>query len=183
MAFRDKDIIESIRKGENTRILKHLYEKILPKIRRYICKNSGTEDDAFDVFQDGVVIFYRHVMSGNYRDDYDIAGFLYTVCRNLWINKVKHERYLLRMEENYEGKELSDNILDNIISEERASEVRNFLKELGERCRELLQYVFYYQLTTREICDRMGFANEDTLKTKKYKCKQRLLEIINKSKN
>jgi hypothetical protein len=47
----------------------------------------------------------------------------------------------------------------------------------------LLQYVFYYQLTTREICDRMGFANEDTLKTKKYKCKQRLLEIMNKSKN
>ena len=90
MAYKDKDIIQSIRKGENTRILKHLYAKILPKICRYIRKNSGTEDDAFDIFQDGVVIFYRHVMSGNYRDDYDISGFLYTVCRNLWINKVKH---------------------------------------------------------------------------------------------
>ncbi len=183
MKFRDKDIIESIRKGENTKILQHLYEKILPRIRRYICKNSGSEDDAFDVFQDGVVIFYRHVISGKYRDEHDVAGFLYTVCRNLWINKVKHDRYLLRMEENYERKDLSDNILDDIISKERASEVREFLNELGERCRELLQYVFFFQLTTREICDKMGFANEDTLKTKKYKCKQRLLQIINRSKN
>lgn len=183
MSFSDKDIIESIRKGENTRILQHLYEKILPKISRYVCKNSGNEDDAFDIFQDGVMIFYKHVMSGHYREDYDISGFLYTVCRNLWINKVKHDSHMLRMEENYEGKDISDNVLDKLISKERESYVRDLLNELGEKCRQLLQYVFYYQLTTGEICDRMGFANQDTLKTKKYKCKQRLLEIINKSKN
>jgi DNA-directed RNA polymerase specialized sigma24 family protein len=87
------------------------------------------------------------------------------------------------MEDNFEGKDISDNILDNLITKERESYVRNLLNELGEKCRQLLQYVFYYQLTTSEICDKMGFANEDTLKTKKYKCKQRLLEIINKSKN
>ena len=164
MALNDKEILESIRKGQNTRILQHLYEKVLPKICSYICKNSGTRDDAFDIFQDGVMIFYKYVISGKFHENYDISGFLYTVCKNLWINKAKHDRLLLRMEENFEGKELSENILDNMISKERESEVRRLLSELGEKCRELLQLAFFYQLTTREICDKMGFANEDTLK-------------------
>ncbi len=183
MALNDKEILNSIRKGENTRILQLLYEKVLPKICKYICKNSGSEEDAFDIFQDGVMIFYKYVISGKFSEKYEIAGFLYTVCKNLWINKARHNRLLLRMEENYEGTEMSENILDTIIQEERESEVRRLLAELGEKCRELLQLVFYYQLTTREIINKMGFANEDTLKTKKYKCKQRLLEIINNSRN
>lgn len=183
MAYKDKDIIDSIRRGEDTRILKHLYDKILPKICRYICQNSGTKDDAFDVFQDGVMIFYKYVITGQYHENYDISGFLYSVCRNLWINKVKRDRFTTRLQNDIEGKETGRNILDDIISAERETEVRGFLSELGGRCRELLQYVFYHQLTTKEICEKMGFANEDTLKTKKYKCKQRLLEIINNSKN
>lgn len=183
MAHRDKEILESIRKGENTSILQHLYEKVLPKICKYICKNSGTEDDAFDIFQDGIMIFYKYVISGRYREEYDIAGFLYTVCRNLWINKARHDRLLMRLDENFEGNDLGNNILDDIISKERESEVKRLLSELGEKCRELLQYAFYYRLSTSEICNKMGFANEDTLKTKKYKCKQRLLEIIKNSRN
>ena len=166
MSLNDKEILDCIRKGENTKILQLLYEKILPKICKYICKNSGTEEDAFDIFQDGVMIFYNYVISGKFNEKYEIAGFLYTVCKNLWINKIRHDQLLLR-----------------IIIEERESEERRLLAELGEKCRQLLQLVFYYQLTTREICDKMGFANEDTLKTKKYKCKQRLLEIINNSRN
>ncbi len=183
MAYTDKDIIESIKKGKDTQILQHLYDKVLPKINRYICKNSGTEDDAFDIFQDGVMIFYNFVNNGRYREEYEISGFLYTVCKNLWINKVKHDKQVMRMEENYENPDESENILDFIITKEREAEVNLLLSELGERCRKLLQYVFYLQLSTKEICNKMGFANENTLKTKKYKCKQRLLDIINNSRN
>jgi RNA polymerase sigma factor (sigma-70 family) len=176
-------MIESIKDGKNTQILQHLYKNVLPKISKYICTNSGTEDDAFDIFQDGVMIFYKYIITGRYREEFEISGFLYTVCKNLWINKVKHNKLLIRMEEKYECPDTYENILDFIITKEREEEVSRLLSKLGERCRELLQYVFYYQLSTKEICEKMGFSNENTLKTKKYKCKQRLLEIINNSRN
>ncbi|MBN2611467.1 MAG: sigma-70 family RNA polymerase sigma factor [Bacteroidales bacterium] len=183
MATGDKEILESIRNGENTRILQHLYDSILPKIKKYVCKNSGSEDDAFDVFQDGVMIFYKYVMSGKYNENYDISGFLYTVCKNLWINKARHNSRISRMDREIETTATAGNILDELMKKERETEVRQFLSKLGEKCRELLQLVFYYKLTTSEICSKMGFANEDTLKTKKYKCKQRLLQIMNNSRN
>lgn len=183
MALKDKDIIDSLKEGKNTKILEHLYEKVLPKISKYIRKNSGTEDDAFDIFQDGVIIFYKYLITGRYREEFEIAGFLYTVCKNLWINKVKHDKMLIRIEENHDGPDNCENILDFIITKEREEEVRRLLMKLGERCRKLLQYVFFNQLSTKEICDKMGFANVNTLKTKKYKCKKRLLEIINNSRN
>ena len=69
MAIKDKDIIESLKEGRNTQILEHLYEKVLPKISRYIRKNSGTEDDAFDIFQDGVIIFYKYLITGRYNSN------------------------------------------------------------------------------------------------------------------
>jgi RNA polymerase sigma factor (sigma-70 family) len=183
MALKDKDIIKSIKEGKNTQILEHLYEKVLPRISRYICKNSGNKDDAFDIFQDGVIIFYKYLITGRYKEEFEIAGFLYTVCKNLWINKVKHEKMLIRIEETHESPDEYENILDFIITKEREEEVRRLLFKLGEKCRELLQYVFFYQLSTREICEKMGYSSADTLKTKKYKCKKRLLEIINNSRN
>jgi RNA polymerase sigma factor (sigma-70 family) len=183
MALKDKDIIESIKEGKNTQILEDLYEKVLPKISKYICKNSGNKDDAFDIFQDGVIIFYKYIITGRFREEFEISGFLYTVCKNLWINKVKHDKMLIRIEEKHESTDNYENILDFIITKEREEEVRRLLMKLGEKCRKLLQYVFFYQLSTKEICEKMGFSSADTLKTKKYKCKKQLLEIINNSRN
>ncbi len=183
MAIKDKDIIKSIKEGRNTQILEHLYKKVFPGISKYIRKNSGTEDDAFDIFQDGVLIFYKYLITGRYREEFEISGFLYTVCKNLWLNKVKHDKMLIRIVETYETPDNYENILDLIISREREEEVRRLLLKLGEKCRKLLEYVFFYQLSTKEICEKMGFSGADTLKTKKYKCKKRLLEIINNSRN
>ncbi len=183
MALKDKDIIKSIKEGRNTQILEHLYKKVLPKISKYICKNAGTEDDAFDIFQDGVIIFYKYIITGRYREEFEISGFLYTVCKNLWINKVKHNKMVIRIEQNHENADDYENILDLIITREREEEVRQLLLKLGEACRKLLEYVFFYQLSTKEICEKMGYSSADTLKTKKYKCKKRLLEIINNSRN
>jgi len=129
MALKDKDIIKSIKEGRNTQILEHLYKNVLPRISKYIRKNSGTEDDAFDIFQDGVIIFYKYLITGRYREEFEISGFLYTVCKNLWINKVKHDKMLIRIEQNQETPDDYDNILDFIITKEREEEVRRLLSQ------------------------------------------------------
>ncbi|NJK85891.1 MAG: sigma-70 family RNA polymerase sigma factor [Bacteroidales bacterium] len=165
--IKDRDIIESIKTGRDTKVLEQIYARVFPKIRKYIRKNSGSEDDAFDIFQDGMVVFYNHVVTGKFKEDCEISGFIYTVCKNLWINKCKHEKRMLKMDGITETHEEEENVLSLMIKKEREAEVQQILAQLGERCRELLQLVFFVQMSTREICEKMGFANEDTLKTKK----------------
>jgi len=58
VSYSDKAILEAIRNGEDG-VLMHLYKQVLPKIKNYILKNNGSEDDAKDIFQDAVVIFYN----------------------------------------------------------------------------------------------------------------------------
>jgi len=179
----EKEILECIKHGKNSEVLKYLYKEIMPNIKQYILKNSGTIDDAFDIFQDGVIIFYKYVLAGKFKEEYNISGFIYTVCRNLWINKVKHEKLLTRIDSNREVSDYSKDILDYLITKEREAMVKKYMEKLGEKCRKLLSYIFYYQLTTKELCEKMGYSNTDILKTKKYKCKKRLMELIKNHKN
>ena len=41
-----------------------------------------------------------------------------------------------------------------------------------------LQYSVYHHKTNSEICQLMKFATENSVKTQKYKCKQKLMEIM-----
>ena len=42
-------------KGEGDALLKNIHEEIYQKVYYYILKNSGDEDDAKDMFQEGVM--------------------------------------------------------------------------------------------------------------------------------
>lgn len=89
-----KEVVEAILSGENTKALNYLYKSSLPQIIKYVCMNSGSEDEAKDIFQDAVVSLFTTVKLGKYDIEKDVNGFLYFVSRNLWINYVKKKRTL-----------------------------------------------------------------------------------------
>jgi DNA-directed RNA polymerase specialized sigma24 family protein len=39
-------------------------------------------------------------------------------------------------------------------------------------------YYYFEEMSMQEIADKLGFANTDTAKTKKYKCKMKLDELV-----
>ncbi len=174
----DKEILEKIRKGEDNEVLNYLYKQSLPKIKRYILANSGQEDDAYDVFQEALMAFYRYVKQNKFKEQYDVDGFLYSVSRNLWINKAKKEKKMVHPEHPKEENDPADSAEEMMISEERRKTLLQLLEKTGSRCKQLLQLSFFYGMSPSEICEKMGFANENAVKTKKYKCKEKLAEII-----
>ena len=139
--------------------------------------NSGTSDDAIDIFQDAIVILCKQIKLGRYNTKYDIAGFLYSVSRNLWINKAKKDNRQIELPENYEEKEAYD-FTDDIITNQKAKILQKVIRELGKKCFELLQLALYQNLSGEEICKKMGFATVNAVKTQKYKCKQKLMKMI-----
>jgi DNA-directed RNA polymerase specialized sigma24 family protein len=46
--------------------------------------------------------------------------------------------------------------------------------DLGDTCRKILTLYYFEKLSMNDIADQLGFANADTAKTKKYKCKKEL---------
>lgn len=124
-----------------------------------------------------MVILCKQVRTGNYNLNFDVSGFLFTVCKNLWINKVKRESRTVSLETQGEKASTYDFTLD-IITKEKAKTLKEMIQKLGEKCFKLLQLAVYQQIENHEICAIMGFTTVNAVKTQKYKCKQKLLEMI-----
>lgn len=160
--------------------MEYLYHEMLPKVKHYVMNNSGNADDAFDVFQDAMVAFCKYVKQGKFNTSHSVHGFLFSVAKNVWINKVRKNKKMVFTT----GAELFENgpdpkdVLSYMITEEREKQVRALLSKLGEKCQKLLKLAIYEELSGKEICERLGIATENGVKTQKYKCKKQLLEII-----
>lgn len=178
MGIKDKEILESIEKGRDNEALAEIYKKSLPKIRKYILLNNGTEEEVKDVFQDTIVIFYRKVKTGQFREEVDIDAFLFSVARNLYINYVT--RHLKRNVKGPIEKETdeTEDLLQQIIGREKEVLIQGLFDELGSTCGELLKLGIFHNFSMKEIAQKMGFANEHVAKTKSYKCRQRLSALV-----
>lgn len=181
MQIKDKEIITAIKKGKDDKVLNRLYQEILPKVSSFIRNNSGSDDEAFDVFQDAVMAFYKLVVTGKFNEEYEISGFIYTVSRNLWINRVKKLNKHISVDTDDSRGLPEASFLDSMYNEEKRSLVKTLFEQLDFKCKEILTYTVYQSLTMEDVCVRMGFASENAAKTSNYRCKKKLAELVKNS--
>lgn len=168
--MKDSEIMKAISKGDES-ALDYLYKKYYRMMTRIVITNSGTEDEAKDVYQDALVVFWQKVRSGNLVLTSKISTYIYSVCLNLWRKELDRKSRLSHEEK--DGVEIMD-----FDREERSKIIHECINELGDTCRKILSYYYFDGMNMSEIAERLGFANTDTAKTKKYKCKKRLDSLV-----
>lgn len=170
--MKDSEILERIGRGDE-KALEFLYKKHYRMMTRLVISNNGTEDEAKDIYQEALVVFWQKAIGGNLTLTSKISTYLYSICLNLWRKELDRKSRLSHEEK--DGVEYQD--------EDRAERVRiihECIEELGDPCRKILSYYYFDGLSMNDIAEKMEFANTDTAKTKKYKCKKRLDELIKK---
>lgn len=179
MAYADNNILEAITQGRDDKVLKVLYQEELPKVKHYVLNNSGNEEEAEDIFQDAVLILYKQVRRNKFDPKHEVGAFLFSVARNLWINKAKRDKRQIRLDEGYQAHvEDEAHFMDEMISQERERTINDILDRIGKKCKQLLIYSVFEKMSMKEICERMGFSTENAAKTRNYKCKQKLIELV-----
>jgi RNA polymerase sigma factor (sigma-70 family) len=180
--YTDKEILDAItlEEGSENKVLSFLYKESLPTIRKYILNNQGSVDEANDVFQDAVIRFYNSVKQGRFKGNCSVKTFLFGISKNLWINC---QRKRGKMISDIELVNLEDeiDIEEKLITSEKIKAVTTLLGSIGERCEKLLKYSIYDNLSMKEIAQKMGYPNEDVVKSTNYRCKQKLLQLINEN--
>jgi RNA polymerase sigma factor (sigma-70 family) len=174
----DKEILKAIRTGDNESVLSSLYKEILPHIRKYITSNSGSYEDAKDIFQDTVVIFYNQVKLNKFDESKEIGAFMFSVARNLWINKAKRDNKLVTTAEFDDSEEDSVNVLADMITEEKAKAIEEIMERVGKECKKLLMYTIYDKVSLKEIAVKMGYSSDQVAKTYSYRCRQKLFNLV-----
>lgn len=166
----EKEVFERICKGDE-KALEFIYKKYYRMMTKLVITNSGTEEEARDVYQDALVVFWQKARSGNLILTSKISTYVYSICQNLWRKELDRKKRL-----SSEEKDTAESM--DLDGPEREKIIAKCLDQLGETCRKVLMYYYFEEMSMQEIADKLGFANTDTAKTKKYKCKQKLDELV-----
>lgn len=157
-------------------VLKKIYRESLPEVVKYVKRNSGTLDDAKDVFQEGILVIFKKANEGSLRLTTTFHIFLFSICKRIWLKKLRRKSFQeVPLDEVLEIP--TDEDLDEaFIKSKRWALFNSKFTELAEECRRVLKLLFNGE-SGKGIADKMGYT-EEYAKRKKYKCKQRLSEMI-----
>jgi RNA polymerase sigma factor (sigma-70 family) len=182
MKDNSKIIIECIRTGKNNEALKYLYKDPLRKIRKFILMNSGTLDDADDVFQDAVIVLFQYVKNGKYKEEYELDGFLFRVAKNAWIDIARKKQKIIKA--SFIGFDIGDesDYLKDLIRDEELNTFHMLFNKLEDNCKKILSFVVFDKKSMKEISELMGFKDENVAKNQHYRCKKYFTKIVSENK-
>jgi RNA polymerase sigma factor (sigma-70 family) len=176
----DARILDLIRTGDEEALVM-LYESNRKPITVYVTRNNGTTEDAHDVLQESLVILWERIRSGRFEYRAQLGTFIFGTAKNLWSQRLRQKKHLSSAEiDPEEHEDGSPSALESLIETERTAMVRDALQAIGEQCRKLLLLFYWEELSMEEIASRLGFANADTVKAKKYQCKKALEQVLAK---
>lgn len=169
-------LVAAIR-GNDELSLKTFYRKNYAKVERYILNNSGTNDEAKDIYQEAFIAVWRNICLDRFQplDETSLDGYLYKVAKNKWIDHLRTTKrvQLVTLQE------LSD-FEDTVWNEEEdllLDRMKLNLKLLGDNCRDVLERFYYRKESMRSISEAMKWT-EATARNNKYRCIQRLRELM-----
>ncbi|MEO9871808.1 RNA polymerase sigma factor [Ekhidna sp.] len=184
-SFKNEEIVQIIQNGnkhEKSRVLAYLYKLHYPKISKYIRNNRGDEAEAKDVFQDGLLVLYNQIEDGKFEGRSSVGTYLFTIVKNFWRAECKRKQKVLNIpiEENH----LMENqtIEDLFSSQEDVRKLDMLFGKLGKGCKDLLTSFFYHEQKVSEIKEKLSLGSDQAVRTKKFRCLQKLTAIFKESK-
>ena len=168
--MKDSEILEKISRGDE-KTLEYLYKKYYRMMIKLVISNNGSEQEGKDIYQEALIVFWQKAVSGKFTLTSKISTYLYSICLNLWRKELDRKSKLSNEEK--DGAEYLDD-----DRQERMKIIQDCIEQLGDNCKKILTYYYFDGMSMKDISEKLGLANTDTAKTKKYKCKKKLDQLI-----
>ena len=157
-----------------------IYANHFDKIKGMVSKNSGTADDAMDIFQEALIAIYEQARDRQFQLHCPLDAFLFTICRNKWFNELRkrnHIKVTNEVDSGYEAiPEVEDQVNEMEITLKKEALLAEKYNELGSGCKELLsvaQQVKDMQLVAEKLKMTYGYVRK-----KKSECMAKLIELV-----
>jgi RNA polymerase sigma factor (sigma-70 family) len=178
--YLEKQIIldlEAADKELNNKAFKFLYKHVYPLVYSFIRQRGGTKREADDTFQEAMIILFENVKSKKFRAESKVNTYLYSMVRNIWFSKLKKAKREISVEDMSMTADID--VKKKPDSKEKIKLIMQVLDTIGESCKSILKQYYFEHCTMNEIKEKMGFTSEQSAKTQKYKCMQKLIEQVN----
>jgi len=174
----DQEIINEIRAG-NTRIIKKLMKYYKP-IKAFVLMNSGREEDARDLFQDVLIVFYKNARMKDFILSAKISTYLLAIARRIHLKKLRDNRKHRSFTEEMNEPELIENMYFELYAakEQIIYRIDELLNQLGEICEKILIGFYYRKLGYEILARELGYQSGHVVRQQKYRCIMKLKLLI-----
>lgn len=157
-----------------------IYKLFAKKVVQMIQYNSGSEDDAFDIFQESLMDIYHMSKNKNFTLTTSFQSFLMMVCKRKWLNELKKRQrrevtnvddYVFDIEDGGE-----EELREHLLLVEKENLVMHLLTKLGDRCQEIIKHCMTGQ-NQELVAETLGLSYA-YLRKKKSECMSKLGELV-----
>ncbi|MBK7738187.1 MAG: sigma-70 family RNA polymerase sigma factor [Saprospiraceae bacterium] len=160
--------------------IKNLYKHYFDDVRNHILKNSGSMEDARDLFQELALVYYKQLQKPDFKIETSEKNYIYGICKNLWLKKLRDRKLVSMPDDNF-----IETIKDGSQQEIQQNEEKDSLIDLicktmdqiTEECRQIIYLAFYLKKSALEIAGVTGYS-EQFIKVKKHRCLQGMRKMI-----
>ncbi len=163
--------------NQDRKVLRAIYQNFAKRISQYVLQQGGSVEDAQDVFQDSLLALMENVQSPDFKLKSSFYTYLFSINKYVWYNKA--EKKARKSVTIPEDDLLIDqtNIERYLLNVEKENVFEANFSKLGAFCKQLLT-LFFEKKSMTEIAERLQLKNEHTARTRKYRCREKLKQLI-----
>lgn len=175
-------MIEAIKNGGRDRqraaqIIFDAHQGLVYKAKQ---KYRIDEEAGTDLYADAVVSMMRQVENDRFKGDSSLFTFLYRIFNNRCLNYLRDQKRqaVEWADELPDYPDFARNALQQLITSESLERLKGFMKQLGDKCQEILWDSLYHGFTSEELAQRMNYKDAASVYTVKYRCMKKLTNLI-----
>lgn len=170
----DATLLEGLR-AQSEKAIYDVYSLYYPSVEKHIVLNSGTTQDAEDVFQDTVMVLLSYVGKPDFKLTCSMKTLLFAIARRIWLKQL---RYKTRREALTELEIQQEDFITDWEEVERSQKKYDslpaVLSRISVHCSGLLKQLFL----TGKIPDH--YKNDHSMRNQKYKCLEQARKMMKK---
>lgn len=176
---KDKQFIEQLKSGDK-KALDTIYLSYRNEFISFANKFSLHKDDALDIYQDSIIVFYENVRSGKLKDlTSTVKTYLFSIGKYKIYNTLNERKKIVDQTDFEASSNFEDDSLFTDIPEEQTQKLQESFEKLGKKCREVLRLFYYEGQSIGEIQNILHYTSKDVVKSQKSRCIKQLKELVN----
>lgn len=172
MRLNEDETLAGLRAGDQG-VLDSIYKTNYQVVEAMVLKNSGSVDEAKDVFQDTMLVFLKNIAKANFQLTAAIGTYLYSIAWRLWMKRLRQTSKLTNSEEDQVIEAFDFEIISK-SPDDMLNQVVELLNRNGKNCLEILKKIYFNDLSFDEIAEELGYASGQVVREQKYRCIKRV---------
>jgi len=171
----NKNYIEALVKGDEKQIL-DIYNLFFPKVKSFIIRNKGKEEDAKDVFHDALIYLIMKQKESPLNIS-SFEGYLFTICKNLWRSKLKNQKEWVMKDDILTLHTKENDLSFFILEQERLEFYQEKFQLLSDNCKEILSN-YFNGMNYEELMKELSYNSINVVRQRVFKCRAKITKLI-----